>query len=301
MFLPFLLKGVLMEKEKRKNKRYTFISILIFIIGLLILLYPFISAVYYDYQATTEVDDFDKHIKTMNEREIDARIQKAKAYNTTLTSHEMLTDTFTDDQKEAGKALYAQMLEVREKIGHVEIPSIHQDIPLFAGTSDEVLNKGLGHLERTSLPVGGPSTHTVITGHRGLPDKKLFTDLDKVKKGDMVYVHNIKEILAYKIDHIEVITPYEFEPLKIKSGKDQLTLLTCTPYMINSHRLIVTGHRVPYDAVLQEEHKRQIDPWWWKFMNVYKYYLIGLLMALLLYLLYRWYKKRKERLENQQD
>ncbi|MEE1107755.1 MAG: class C sortase, partial [Macrococcus canis] len=91
-----------MEKEKRKNKRYTFISILIFIIGLLILLYPFISAVYYDYQATTEVDDFDKHIKTMNEREIDARIQKAKAYNTTLTSHEMLTDTFTDDQKEEG-------------------------------------------------------------------------------------------------------------------------------------------------------------------------------------------------------
>lgn len=280
--------------EKRKQKLYTLLSVVIFIIGLLILLYPLITAVYYDYRASDEVDDFETHVKTLQEHEIDVRILKAKAYNTTLTGHEMLTDTFTDKQKQAGKALYAQMLEVREKIGHVEIPSIHQDIPLYAGTSDEVLNKGLGHLDRTSLPVGGRSTHTVITGHRGLPDKKLLTDLGKVKEGDMVYVHNIKAILAYKIDRTEVITPYEFEALKISSGKDELTLLTCTPYMINSHRLIVTGHRVPYTPEVEQKHKAAQGPWWYKFISVYKYYLIGFLTALFVYLLYRRYKKKKQ-------
>ena len=288
-------------EQKKKQRIYNVLSLFIFLIGLLILLYPLITAVYYDYESTNEINDFDKHIKSLDEREIDERIKKARAYNATLTNDEMLIDTFTHKEKQEGKALYAKMLEVREKIGHVEIPRIHQDIPLFAGTSNEVLNQGLGHLERTSLPVGGKSTHAVITGHRGLPDKKLFTDLDKVRKGDMVYVHNIKEILAYKVDTIKIIEPDEFEPLKIKSGKDQLTLLTCTPYMINSHRLIVTGHRVPYDAKIQEEHMLSKDPWWWKFMSLYKFYLIGLLLALLLYLLYRWYKRHKEKQQQQYD
>lgn len=288
-------------KQKKKRRMYNVLSLFIFLIGLLILLYPLITAVYYDYESTNEINDFDKHIKSLDERDIDERIKKARAYNATLTNDEMLMDTFTHKEKQEGKALYAKMLEVREKIGHVEIPRIHQDIPLFAGTSDEVLNQGLGHLERTSLPVGGKSTHAVITGHRGLPDKKLFTELDKVKKGDMVYVHNIKEILAYKVDKIKIIEPDEFEPLRIKSGKDQLTLLTCTPYMINSHRLIVTGHRVPYDEKAQEEHMLSKDPWWWKFMSLYKFYLIGLLLALLLYLLYRWYKRNKEKQQQQYD
>ncbi|MGV2875347.1 class C sortase [Macrococcus capreoli] len=278
--------------KKKKRYFYNIVSLLIFLIGLLILLYPFITAVYYDYQASNEVQDFDQHTKSLNEREIDERIQKARAYNSTLTNHETLHDTFTVKQKEEGKALYAHMLEVHEKIGHVEIPRINQDLPLFAGTSDRVLNKGLGHLERTSLPVGGKSTHAVITGHRGLPDKKLFTDLDKVRIGDVVYVHNIKEILAYKIHRIKVINPHDFKYLKIEADKDELTLLTCTPYMVNSHRLIVTGHRIPYNAEQQQQHALEQRPWWYKFMNVYKFYLIGLLLAIILYLLYRWYKKK---------
>ncbi|GGB07623.1 class C sortase [Macrococcus hajekii] len=289
------------ESNKKKNRRSNITFLLVFLMGILILFYPFITAVYYDYQSSNDVNNFDKELETLSDREIDIRINKAKAYNTTLTNGEMLTDVFSEKQKEEGKALYAKMLEVHEKIGHIEIPSIHQDLPLFAGTSERILQQGLGHLERTSLPVGGKSTHTVITGHRGLPDKKLFTDLDKVEKGDMVYVHNIKEILAYKIDSIDVIEPNDFRKLKIRPGKDELTLLTCTPYMINSHRLIVTGHRVPYTPEVKKQHEATKDPWWFKFLNVYKNYLIGILIALVIYLLYRYCISRRKRIQNEKE
>lgn len=286
------------QKKKKNNRLSNLIFALIFLIGLGILIYPMISAVYYDYESGTEVNDFKKEVELLSDKEIDARIERAKAYNESLSGNEVLHDAYSKEEEAAGKKQYAKMLEVREKMGHVEIPRIHQDLPLYAGTSERVLQEGLGHLENTSLPVGGESTHSVITGHRGLPDKKLFTDLDKMKVGDMIYVHNIQGVLAYKVDHIEVIEPNDFSPLKIDKGKDQLTLLTCTPYMINSHRLIVTGHRVPYTPEEAKKHEAAQEPWWYKFLNVYKNYLIGIAVALALYLLYRlWNKRRKKRSE----
>ncbi|TDM14933.1 class C sortase [Macrococcus bovicus] len=284
------------EKKQKKNHRLSnLIFALIFLIGLGILIYPMISAVYYDYESGTEVNDFNKEVELLSDKEIDSRIEKAKAYNESLNGNEVLHDAYSQEEEAAGKREYAKMLEVHEKIGHVEIPRIHQDLPLYAGTTERVLQQGLGHLENTSLPVGGKSTHSVITGHRGLPGKKLFTDLDKMKVGDMIYVHNIKEILAYKVDRIKVIEPNDFSKLKIVNDKDQLTLLTCTPYMINSHRLIVTGHRVPYTPEEAKKHEAAQEPWWYKFLNVYKNYLIGLAVALILYLLYRLWNKRKKR------
>ncbi|TDM12306.1 class C sortase [Macrococcus lamae] len=254
-----------------------------------------ISAVYYDYESSSEVNDFNKEVELLSDKEIDARINKARAYNESLNGNEVLHDAYSSDEEAAGKKEYAKMLEVHEKMGHVEIPRIHQDLPLFAGTTERVLQQGLGHLENTSLPVGGESTHSIITGHRGLPDKKLFTDLDKMKKGDMIYVHNIKGVLAYKVHRIKVIKPNNFSPLRIVKGKDQLTLLTCTPYMVNSHRLIVTAHRVPYTPEVAKQHAAVKEPWWYKFLNVYKNYLIGIAVAIILYLLYRAWRKRKKR------
>ena len=282
------------DKKKKTHLVSNLLLGLIFLIGLGILVYPMVSAVYYDYESGTEVNDFNKEVELLSDKEVDARIERAKAYNESLSGNEVLHDAYSKEEEAAGKKEYAKMLEVHEKMGHVEIPRIHQDLPLFAGTTERVLQQGLGHLENTSLPVGGKSTHSVITGHRGLPDKKLFTDLDKMKKGDMIYIHNIKGILAYKVDDIDVIEPNDFSKLKIVKDKDQLTLLTCTPYMINSHRLIVTGHRVPYTPEEAKKHEAAQEPWWYKFLNVYKSYLIGLIAALILYLLYRLWSRRKK-------
>lgn len=286
-------------KEKSKKKKndilFNFLFLIVFIVGALILLYPMISAIYYDYQSTDEVDKFDKEVEKLVDNNVEERILKAKAYNSTLVTNEPIKDTFSDKDKAAGKALYAKMLEVNEQIGYVEVPSIHQKLPLFAGTRERVLQKGLGHLERTSLPVGGKSTHTVITGHRGLPDKMLFTDLDKVKKNDKIYIRNIKEVIAYKVDHIEVIKPDDTDKLQIIKGEDRITLLTCTPYMINSHRLIVQGHRIPYTPAEAKQRQNEQDAWWMKFIYVYKNYLIGIGVTILLYLVYRIFKKRKRR------
>ena len=283
-----------MEQDKKK-RLYSVLALILLVVGVLILLYPFITAVYYDYQASNEVDDFEAHVKTINEMEIDERIEKARAYNASLTTDEVLKDAYSDDEKEAGKALYAQMLEVKEKIGYVEVPKIHQNLPLYAGTSDVVLYKGVGHLERTSLPVGGESTHAVVTGHSGLPDKKLFTDLEKMEIDDVFYVHNIKETLAYQVKSIEVISPHDFNSIKIEEGKDKFTLLTCTPYMINTHRLIVTGERIPYTLELEKDREATLSPWWVKFMSVYRNYLIGILITILLYLGYRWYRRKSNK------
>ena len=144
------------------------------------------------------------------------------------------------------------MLEVNEMLGHVEIPTIGQDLPIYAGTTDEVLEKGLGHLEGTSLPIGGTSTHAVVTGHRGLPNAKLFRNLDQLVEGDVFYIHNIEDTLAYQVDKIQVVDPSDFNPVLVEEGKDYATLLTCTPYMINSHRLLVRGHRIPYQAAIDD-------------------------------------------------
>ena len=209
-----------------------------------------ISQKYYEIESTNEVVEFKKKTDEIDKDDIKRRIELAKAYNSTLDPSR-LSDPFTKKERE-GQAEYARMLEVNEMLGHVEIPKISQDLPVYAGTSDEVLEKGCGHLEGTSLPIGGKSTHTVITGHRGLPNAKLFRNLDQLVEGDIFYIHNIETTLAYKIDHIEVVEPSNFEPVMVKEGKDLATLLTCTPYMINSHRLLVRGHRIAYQAAIDD-------------------------------------------------
>ncbi|WP_044566795.1 class C sortase [Anaerococcus provencensis] len=237
-----------MNKKGTLKKNLPFI--LIFIIGLLIFAYPLISQKYYEIESTNEVVEFQKKTDEVDKADIEKRIDLARAYNSTLDPSR-LADPFTEKEKE-GRAEYARMLEVNEMLGHVEIPRIGQDLPVYAGTSDDVLEKGLGHLEGTSLPIGGTSTHTVITGHRGLPNAKLFRNLDQLVEGDIFYIHNIETTLAYQIDHIEVVDPSNFEPVMVKEGEDLATLLTCTPYMINSHRLLVRGHRIPYQAAIDD-------------------------------------------------
>ncbi|SFE15148.1 class C sortase [Peptostreptococcus sp. D1] len=275
-------------KEQCLDKKKNTIFILMFIFGFLILMYPLVSKLYYRVESNFQVQEFEKAKDEFPTAEIKKKIQLAKAYNTTLDPSKMV-DAFSVKQK-AGIAEYARMLEIKEKIGHIEIPKIDQDLPIYAGTSEEVLQKGAGHLEGTSLPIGGKSTHTVITAHRGLPTAQLFTNLDKLEKGDVFYVHNIEKTLAYKVDRILTVEPSNFEPVLVTKGDDFCTLLTCTPYMINSHRLLVTGYRIPY--VASEHKKAEAEA---LFYRIFKALLIVLCLLILFYLVYRYIKNHRKK------
>ena len=233
-----------------KQTRSRLIFMAIFTLGLLIFSYPLISQKYYEIKAEDEVITFTKAAKELAPEDLDKRMALAAAYNRTLDPTR-LADPYTDMEK-AGRAEYARMLEVEEMVGHIRIPKIQVDIPIRAGSSEDVLQKGAGHLEGTSLPIGGDSTHTVITAHRGLPNAKLFRNLDQLAYGDIFYITNIKETIAYKVDKIQVVEPSDFEPVLVVERKDYATLLTCTPYMINSHRLLVRGVRIPYQEAIDD-------------------------------------------------
>ncbi|WP_071026068.1 class C sortase [Peptoniphilus raoultii] len=271
-----------MKKINKKN----ILFILVFIIGFLLTVYPLISQWYYRIEAKDEVDKFNAGTEELDSSEIQRRIELARAYNSSLDPSK-LSDPYTEKEKE-GRAEYARMLEVEEMIGHVEVPKIGEDLPIYAGTSDDILARGAGHLEGTSLPVGGASTHAVITAHRGLPSATLFRHLDDLDEGDVFFIHNIETTLAYKVDQITTVEPWDFEKVLVISGKDYVTLLTCTPYMINSHRLLVRGHRIEYTPAVQEEALKQNK----RKINYLKLLIISLIILIVLIII--WFRERKK-------
>lgn len=234
----------IVKKKRKKKSQWPFV--LIFVLGLMVLSYPLVSRFYYRIESSQQVVDFDAERKKLDAQEVKKRMDLARAYNKSL-NNEISSDPYVKKELEAGKKEYARMLEINEQIGHIEIPKIDVNVPIYAGTVESVLQKGAGHLEGTSLPIGGWSTHTVITAHSGLPTAKLFTDLRKVRIGDKFFVHNLGGTIAYQVDRILTVEPSNFSDLLIVPNKDYATLLTCTPIMINTHRLLVRGHRVPYN------------------------------------------------------
>ena len=249
--------------------------------------YPIISNWYYTVENNNQIVDFKEAVDEMSQAEIDERIDLARAYNETLDPSK-LADPYTDREKK-GVENYARMLEAREKIGYLDVPKINQQIPVYAGTSEDVLQKACGHLEGTSLPIGGKSTHSVITAHRGLPQVKLFRDLDKMEVGDVFYYTNVKETLAYQVDQILVIEPWNFDPVLVVEGKDYMTLLTCTPYMINSHRLLVRGHRIPYVPEEKEEAEDKAK------FNYKDLIVPGFVILLLIIIIFIYIRRRRRR------
>ena len=277
-----------MAKKKKGNWFFK----LIFVLGFLILMYPQVSRLYYRVQSTQEVAAFEAGKAALSDEEIKKRMALARDFNDSLVNQNM-EDPYSKARHERGRAAYARMLEIHEQIGHIQIPTIDLDIPIRAGTSEEVLQTSAGHLEGTSLPIGGNSTHTVITAHSGLPTAKLFTDIKDMKKGDRFYIHNIAETLAYEVDQIKVIEPSNFKDLVVVSGHDYATLLTCTPIGINTHRLLVRGHRVPYDKAVDDQfvadNKKDL---------LYKYAFIAVVLLILLLAYGSWkYQKKLKLLE----
>lgn len=277
-----------MAKKKKSNWFFK----LIFVLGFLILMYPQVSRLYYRVQSTQEVSAFEAGKASLSDEEIKKRMALARDFNDSLVNQNM-EDPYSKARHDRGRAEYARMLEVHEQMGHIQIPTIDLDIPIRAGTSEEVLQTSAGHLEGTSLPIGGNSTHTVITAHSGLPTAKLFTDIKDLKKGDRFYIHNIAETLAYEVDQIKVIEPSNFKDLVVVSGHDYATLLTCTPIGINTHRLLVRGHRVPYDKAVDDQfvadNRKDL---------LYKYAFIAVVLLILLLAYGSWkYQKKLKLLE----
>lgn len=209
--------------------------------GLGLLAYPTVANWWNSWNAARVGAVYDHTIQAMTNEEIAEVFESAKAYNTDLAAN---SGRFNPTDSE--HAEYEKQLSVGDSdvMGSISIPSVEISLPIYHGTSEEVLAVGAGHLEGSSLPVGGPGTHTVITGHRGLPSALLFTDLDKVVEDDYVILKVLNETLTYQVDTIRIVEPKEIEGLAIDPEKDLLTLVTCTPYGINTHRILITGHRV---------------------------------------------------------
>ncbi|MBQ2899274.1 MAG: class C sortase [Oscillospiraceae bacterium] len=223
-----------------KNKT-NILLILILIAGLSLLLYPSFSNYWNSFTQSQVIVDYTQQIKDLDSEKYDRIISEAEEYNRTLVSrsnHFLLSDE--------QKAEYNELLDISGVgiMGYIEIPSINCTLPVYHGTEDSVLQIAVGHLDWTSLPVGGESTHCVLSGHRGLPSAKLFTDLDKVTVGDTFVLRILDEVLTYEVDQILIVEPHETDELLIVEGKDYCTLVTCTPYAINTHRILVRGERI---------------------------------------------------------
>lgn len=220
---------------------------IIFLAGFLLLLYPLISNMVHQRQQSDAVASYDSAVSNRSEEEIQKILNQATEYNNMLfQSNGAIVDNM--DTSILSDESYNSLLNQANGImGSIEIPKIDVDLPVYHGTEDNVLSVGVGHIQGTSLPVGGENTHCVLSGHRGLPGSSLFTRLDEMKEGDLFFLSVMGETLAYKVYDIQVVDPDNTEVLEITAGKDDVSLVTCTPYGLNTHRLVVTGERVPYE------------------------------------------------------
>ena len=229
-----------------------FIIPAVFIFGFLIFFYPIVSNWLSTKDHYTVISKHNEVLAQMTEEEKKQEREKAEAYNDSLNETAIpIEDPFAEDDTQTAITGYFNVLDIGETIGSIEIPSINAKLPIYHGVSDDVLQQGIGHMSNSSFPIGGPGTHTALTGHRGLPSSKLFRDLDKMKNGELFFIHTLDETLAYKVDDIRIVLPDETNWLEMKEDKDYATLITCEPYMINTHRLLVRGERVPYNEEIQ--------------------------------------------------
>lgn len=241
-----------------KKKAGNLVICIIFLAGLSLLLYPFVANQWNNYRQKQLISGYEQAVSEKEAAEgidYDAERKKAEDYNEALLPC-VLPDSFALAESSGVDPVYMNTLNIAgdEMMGSVEIPKINIKIPIYHTTEEDVLNKGAGHLEGSSLPVGGANTHAVISAHRGLPSASLFTDLDQMKVGDHFLLHVLDETLCYEVDKISVVKPEDTTALAVEDGQDLVTLLTCTPYGVNTERLLVRGHRVPY---VEEEVKEE--------------------------------------------
>ena len=241
---------------KRKHISTIFI-ILIFLVGLGFISYPTVSNLWNQAHQSRAIATYSKQVEKLDDSENKKMLKAARKYNKSLLKK---SDHWKLSKKDKKK--YESLLDVSGTgiMGYIEIPKIDCSLPVYHGTDEGALQIAIGHLEGSSLPVGGKSSHCVLSGHRGLPSARLFTDLDQMEEGDTFILNILGHKLAYEVDQIKVVLPVEMSDLEIQEGKDLCTLVTCTPYGINTHRLLVRGHRVKYVETKVQEQKEVSKP-----------------------------------------
>ena len=272
-----------------KKHFVTLIIVLVFIVGLGLLLYPSIANYWNSFHQTRAIMGYAETVSKMDPKDYDKILKSAKAYNKRLGQTGIIWNLSDDQKKEYNKQLNVDKSGI---MGYISIPKIHVKLPIYHGTKDTVLQVAIGHLEGTSLPVGGKSSHCVVSGQRGLPSAKLFSDIDKIKEGDTWTMTILNETLTYEADQIRIVEPNDLSNLQIKKGKDYCTLVTCTPYGVNTHRLLVRGHRIPNlngDADVIAD-AMQIEP-----VYIAPFVAAPILLILILMLLLRTGKRSRKR------
>lgn len=228
---------------------------LMFVAGFLLLTYPTISDQWNTYRQSRLISSYEDIVSTMEPEDFSEEWEKARAFNDTLAENNIYGDVFAGEDEDLEDTEYWSVLNAAGDgvMGYISIPKINVKLSIYHGTSDDILQTGVGHLDGTKLPIGGESTHCVLAAHRGLPSARLFTDIDQLEKGDRFYIHVLDEVLAYEVDQIyDMVDKDDMETLEsamsIVDGEDHVTLFTCTPYGVNTHRLLVRGVRVPYEG-----------------------------------------------------
>ena len=265
----------------KKSRASTVILIIVFLVGLSLLLYPSVSDYWNSFRQSRAIASYVESVSHLDNQEYQALLEEARAYNASLVGDKT---RFSPTEEELAE--YLTLLgSTGAAVGYVEIPAIKLTLPIYLGTSETVLQVGVGAMEGSSLPIGGESTHAVLTGHRGLPSATLFTDLDRLVQGDMFHIHILNETCTYEVDQILIVEPAEMDALEIAEGEDYCTLVTCTPYGVNSHRMLVRGHRIetPEDAVFVQvsPDALQMDP-----LFIAPFVAVPILLVLLLFLLF---------------
>lgn len=262
----------------KKGNLSTVLLIAVFFVGLAILTYPALSNYINQFHASHAIANYDEALNTMSQEEYDAILAAAEAYNRSPA-----VGKFINGAPESSDYLSQLNLAGSGMIGYVEIRKLGVSLPIYHGTAEHTLQEGAGHLEGSSLPIGGAGTHAVITGHRGLPTAKLFTDLDRLEVGDTFQIIVMNEVLTYEVDQISIVLPEDVSKLTVVPGEDYVTLVTCTPYAVNTHRLLVRGTRIEGRETLRVAADAvQIDP-----LLVAPVVAAPILLALLAYILLR--------------
>ena len=269
-----------------KNKIKIIICVLIFAAGLSVMLYPAVSNYLHQRHQMGVIDDYRKQAEKMSQEEIDAMMSDAREYNALLAERAINGSTLIA----SSDLEYENLLNISDDVmAYITIPVCDIRLPIRHGCGEDVLQKSAGHIPESSLPIGGENTHAVITAHRGLPSAKLFTNIDSLKEGDLFFIHGVDETLAYKVDQIKVVLPDDISYLQITPGKDYVTLVTCTPYGINTHRLIVRGERTEYIREVEEEQVADAKK---KYNKTVILYVIGIIAAILVMLIVYLIRKR---------
>ncbi|AFM08164.2 class C sortase [Corynebacterium pseudotuberculosis] len=283
--------------RKKKSKGNAFVAVLIILLGLCVLLYPVVSTQWNNYAQLKAADEYSKLEKSTPPEVLDTAWDGAQTYNVERLVNDHVLDAWNDVADESSPAYqrylsYLSQLAETDAMGRIIIPSIDSDLPIYHGTGDRALSRGVGHLYGTDLPVGGIDKHSVLSAHTGLQNATLWDNLVKVKEGDAFYIAVADHKLKYQIDKIEIVLPQETDSLRRIPGQDLITLVTCTPYGLNTHRLLVQGHQVPLDPKEESvfENSSGVTWQWWMYAIVAASLLVLLLLIL-------WWRKNFSRKE----